>query len=282
LYVGSVKLDSLYSGGVAGFGLEEIAAPDGVLEYSSADNVKNSSQSSYVDSDQFDDEMETMSSPFASRGSARWSEDMPFGNVPLGAWALTKPFCVFAGIQGAAFTLNIFNNPQPAPSKNQADVFYLSGHGYHDDNYFQLPNGATLKAADVQWKEDLDIVIFAGCSLLDVTGDKVLFPRDPFAKPGKYWAVTGPKFFLGYEWLAPLDSSGRPQDIISSWGLSWDLEYDFEDPIAPWEAANRASQAWNASAIDATFNVPFGKVAWHFRKIFGSLYAWESVPESTW
>ena len=290
LYFGSVRTDTLSSdvvggGFAAAFNPDPVVEwgrPDGVVEHCSADDVKNSAQSSYADSDAFDQWLANTDPAWTQRGKGRWAEDVAGGNVPADGWPLTKSFVVAAGIEN--FTMNILGLLVPATIYNQSDVLYFSGHGYHDENYFRLPNGEKLKPSDVQggpWKKDLDIVIFAGCSLLDVTGDKVTFGRDPNLHPGKYWAYTGPRYFLGYEWTAPLDSTGAPATIAQSWARSWDLAEGFGDPILPWEDANRSQQKWNAAAIDSSrSDIP--KTAWHFKRQFGSLYIWRAVSENNW
>ncbi len=287
LYFGSVRTDSL-SGDVAGSGfapaafnpdpVAEWGRPDGVLEHCSGDDVKNSAQSSYADSDAFDQWLANTSPPFIQRGKGRWSEDVPNGNVPPDGWPLSQAFMVAGGVD--LFQTFALNLQLPSAIYNQADVLYFSGHGYHADNYFRLPNGEKLKPGDVnsgQWKKDLDIVIFAGCALLDVTGNKT----GSGLHPGQYWAKTGPRFFLGYEGTAPLDSTGAPAATAQDWARRWDMVQSFGDPIGPWEQANRGqtvSQRWNAAAIDAT--VP--RIAYHFRRLYGVVYVWEGVPESQW
>jgi hypothetical protein len=291
LYFGSVRTDTLSSdvadGGFAPAAFDpdpvvEWGRPDGVLEHCSADDVKNSAQSSYADSDAFDQWLANTSPAFIQRGKGRWSEDIPNGNVPPDGWPLTKAFVVAGGVD--LFQTFALGLQLPSAIYNQADVLYFSGHGYHADNYFRLPNGEKLMPSDLPrfvggkpgpWKKDLDIVIFAGCSLLDVSGDKSGSSRHP----GKYWATTGPRYFLGYEWTAPLDSTGSPATIAQDWARGWDLVEGFGDPILPWENANRSEQKWNAAAINADV-VP--KTGWHFRHVFGQLYVWEAVPESQW
>lgn len=159
---------------------------------------------------------------------------------------------------------------------NQADYLYFSGHGLHDENYLAFPNGVKFVPGEVaggEWKDDLEIVLFAGCSVLDVTGDK--FPGNA-NRPGKAWAKKGPTYFLGYEGSAPGDAGGAPTTIAERWALEWDLTFDRGEPVGAWEIANRASLAWNASVID---NSAATSIAWHF---VGPAHDWRPVPETQW
>jgi hypothetical protein len=237
---------------------------DGVTEFASADDAIGSG-SNFSDSDTFDDRM----TGWTSRGKAR--APLP---IPQGAVLLTKSFMKAAGLQlievihGTLVTTNYF--------VNQADFLYFSGHGYHDENYLDLTAGEFRpgELAGGEWKKDLEIVILAGCSVLDVTGDK--WPGNS-NRPGKAWAKLGPTYLLGYEAAAPSDDSGAPSEIIGTWYDWWSFLYDYGDPIPAWEYANENSSAWNASAIDCSVSP---KVAWHFTGIY--FHSWDDVPESQW
>jgi hypothetical protein len=273
LFTGSAHTDKLKSSSVSILSIPSSstnaaggnAKDDGVAEYASADNATESG-SDWNDSDAFDSGME--SSGFTSRGRARVPAPVPSGRI-----IMTKTFMKAAGVRsmlvvlGSLVTTNFL--------ENQADVFYYSGHGFHDANVLGLPPLA-FGPGDVgggEWKKDLEIMIFAGCSVLDVTNDKLSGP----AKPGKAWAKTGPTYFLGYEGSAPGDAGGAPLTIIQTWHDEWDLTYSFGDPIPAWDTANRGSSAWNASALDCSVSP---KVAWHYTGTF--FHTWTSVPESSW
>jgi hypothetical protein len=275
VFVGSVETESLLPSGSSSLSLPSPnpnpvggnSHDDGVGEDASADNAIESG-SNYNDSDHFDDEMG--STPFQSRGKARAGLGNPAGSV-----ILTKSFMKAAGVQrielihGSLVTTNYL--------ENQADFLYYSGHGYHDDNFLDFPFGE-FRPSDVaggEWKKDLEIVFFAGCSVLDVTGDK--WPSGNTNRPGKAWAKIGPTYFLGYEASAPGDSGGAPYDIIGAWYDEWYFLQDTGDPILPWGDANEASSAWNAAALDCSVSP---KVAWHFTGTFA--HTWTSVPESSW
>jgi hypothetical protein len=206
------------------------------------------------------------------RGSARAPAPPPVGKIEV-----TKSFMTSAGATYIFLTAGI--KTMPIIFENQADYFYFSGHGHHDANTLEITTGTTFTPSDVargQWKKDLEIVILAGCSVLDVTGDKVPFPYNASAKPGKAWAKTGPTYFLGYEWKAPLDRQGTA-DIVQRWEQEWEVD-GFGNPIRAWMAANEAFGFRNACAIDCSVSP---KVAWHFVRR-NRTWILEMVPEDRW
>lgn len=167
--------------------------------------------------------------------------------------------------------------------KDQADFLYYSGHGHSDVNSFTIGANkfSPSHLSRGQWKDpkqgaDLDIVIFAGCSLMDVTGT-----QDPnmglTAHNGKAWAATGPKYFLGYEGYAPLDNTGLPQQIIERWADEWEFTGSFGKPFEAWKTANDAANRHQAAVLDTT-TVP--REAWHFIKRLNLFWVWEKVPDS--
>lgn len=133
---------------------------------------------------------------------------------------------------------------------NQADYFYYSGHGNH--RWGMVDDFEPAVVADY-WKRDLDCVIFAGCSVLDVNDYNNNFlsptgewdPDDHAASPGKLWAATGPKVLLGYNYYAPQDSSRAPERIMRSW-LS--LRQTMGD-VDAWMRANDNRNGHNACTI---------------------------------
>ena len=80
---------------------------------------------------------------------------------------------------------------------NQADIFYYSGHGHHDIN--NLDGGFTPAMAGGMWNKDLDCVILAGCSVLDINDYNNNYIDDEqshHASPGKAWELTAQTCFL--------------------------------------------------------------------------------------
>ncbi|MBU1599031.1 hypothetical protein KKG61_02825 [bacterium] len=132
--------------------------------------------------------------------------------------------------------------------KNQADWFYYSGHGYCRDLWWwwipwlppEEPERQTeiriyegdkkklfgYKDAQGKWNENLDTVIFAACSVLDVNDYNGNYNDDwwplpeqgPSDKifPGEKWATVGPKHLLGYNYYAPLGPI-IDTEIINRW-----------------------------------------------------------------
>ncbi|MBI4232777.1 hypothetical protein HY605_06110 [Candidatus Peregrinibacteria bacterium] len=98
--------------------------------------------------------------------------------------------------------------------ESQADIFYYSGHGRHDDKVFIIPLGGYPRTTDFKknkyWNKGLDLAIIAGCSLLDI-GNKnqkrnrlgVVYQN---TNPGKDMAASGAKYLVGYNAGAPADN----------------------------------------------------------------------------
>lgn len=267
-YTGAFRTDSLQtSSGMQMMSLSTYGEPDGVVEHASADYAGESG-STFGDSDTFDSFMSIWS---YSRGHAR----APFtaGDIPM-----TSSFLKAAGYEflvAKVGTVPVYTNS----IENQADFLYISTHGLHDQNWLFLANEEQFSPGVIKnsWKRDLDIVIISGCSVLDVTGNK--WPGNPY-RPGKVWVDLGPKYFLGYEASAPGDSSGVPSQIVNSFSLSWEVNYDFGSPVQAWMNANGDAKAWNACALDC--NHPKGqRIAWHWIKRY-YMNVLEQVPESSW
>ena len=133
---------------------------------------------------------------------------------------------------------------------NQADFFYYSGHGHHRWGTVDDFDPAAVAG---YWKRDLDCVIFAGCSVLDINDYNNNFlnpagtwnPAEHAASPGKRWEAKGPKVLLGYNYYAPQDSSRAPERIMRSW---LNLRRTMGD-VDAWMKANDNINGRNACAI---------------------------------
>ena len=154
---------------------------------------------------------------------------------------------------------------------NQADIFYYSGHGSFVDEALQsssdpISYGFLPSMTIGKWHKDLECVVFAGCSILNI-GD---FRSKSFVKwktkakywfrkkqsqnggnPGLAWENVGPKYLLGYCWTAPLDSEGAPEIATA---FVNNLKSNMAK-IDAWRNANNGASALNACAID-TSSVP--------------------------
>lgn len=133
---------------------------------------------------------------------------------------------------------------------NQADYFYYSGHGHHK---LGTVDDFEPSVISDHWKKDLDCVIFAGCSVLDINDynnnflnpDGVWDPEDHVASPGKLWESKGPSVLLGYNYYAPQDSTHAPERIARSWV---NLRQTMGDADA-WMKANDNKNGRNACVI---------------------------------
>ena len=133
---------------------------------------------------------------------------------------------------------------------NQADYFYYSGHGRHREG---AVDGFSPDAVADSWKRDLDCVIFAGCSVLDINdyNNNFLNPAGTWdsaehaASPGRLWEAVGPKVLLGYNYYAPQDSSRAPERIMRSW---LNLRRTMGD-VDAWMKANDNRNGHNACTI---------------------------------
>ena len=132
---------------------------------------------------------------------------------------------------------------------NQADYFYFSGHGEHYGNVIHNGdgnNGIGPSTVKDYWGRDLDCVIIAGCSVLDINDYNNHFPGASHTlSPGKVWERTGPQRFLGYAAQAPGDAGGAPTRIINSWVSNRGTLGD----VNAWMKANADNRAWNACVI---------------------------------
>lgn len=154
---------------------------------------------------------------------------------------------------------------------NQCDVFYISGHGSHSANKIQ--GLFTPDMAGAYWGRDLDCLILAGCSLLDVNDYNGHYSgTEHTLSPGKAWAQTGPSILLGYNFIAPGDRGGAPARIAEAWCANRAAKGDVE----AWMDANAANHAWNACAIDRNRYVYFSS------SFFNKFHLLREVPRREW
>ncbi len=253
------------------------AQQDNVSEFTSVDLVTDS-KSNFKDSDAFESGM----APDESlRGHARKDTDreppMDGDETKLIA-PLNADFLHAAGVQFLQFRSPGRQRKVFSPSRqiqNQADMFYYSGHGSREGEI-----AGTLwkpELARQHWNGDLDTLIFAGCSVLTMhdyarkwlyrayyaplEAPSVVARRDPTAIKviprtlGDAWRqpdpeVSGPRLFLGYQYLAPRDTQGSDL-IIADWVRS-------QQDAEAWMDVNQKSRPFppfpspglNACAVD--------------------------------
>ena len=156
---------------------------------------------------------------------------------------------------------------------NQADYFYYSGHGRHSDGSLAgLSDGTRLTPTLVSsyWDRDLNCVIFAGCSILDINDYNGNYEDDSAhnCSPGKLWsAISGPESFLGYAYKAPSDIQNA-DEIIRAWITNRNI-----GDVEAWMLANDNRNGRNACAIDNKRNFHY------FKKLFWLTYKHTIIPK---
>lgn len=201
-----------------------------------------------VDGSDLSDSLAFEGMALAHRGRASNERTLTLDSTPPNS-ELSESFFKAAGAEVLSVS---YGGVQSARRQimNQADYFYYSGHGHH--RWGTVDDFEPGDVADY-WRKDLDCVIFAGCSVLDINDYNNNFlsqsgvwdPEDHAASPGKLWETTGPKVLLGYNYYAPRDDGGAPQRIINSWR---DNRASMGD-VNAWMKANAENRAWHACAI---------------------------------
>ena len=155
---------------------------------------------------------------------------------------------------------------------NQADYFYYSGHGHHQSG---MVDDFEPSVVSDYWKKDLNCVIFAGCSVLDINdynNNFILDPEDHIASPGKLWETTGPNVLLGYNYYAPQDATGIPEIIVQEW---INFRQTMGD-VDAWMNANDNRNGRNACAIVSNDRYVY------FEKIVKGFYLRKEVNKKEW
>ena len=129
--------------------------------------------------------------------------------------------------------------------QRQADILYYSGHGSHDTGVL---NGVAGPSEVSNHWHDVDTVVFAGCSVLDIedkAGHYSGTTAGHSASPGRKWiSASGAGILLGYAYKAPRDEQGAV-DIIGDWCAMRSSTGDAE----AWMKANDNPAGRNACAI---------------------------------
>ena len=205
-----------------------------------------------IDSDCFDEN--TMGRLYG-RARGRWGGNAD-AQIPEGEFNLKTVQAAGTGCLMASCGASCSTKKQ---CQQQADVFYYSGHGEHDTGRLY---GVAVPADVTNHWRDVETVIFAGCSVLDIgdKGNHYSNPSSHSASPGLKWAATsGASALLGYCWKAPLDNQGSAQ-ILGSWCANRTTMGD----VAAWMKANDRRSGRNACAIRI---LPNGKIEYrYFRK----------------
>lgn len=277
------------------------------VTYASADYVKNRNQSDYTDSNAFDQQMRwenddaMWSLDTFSTGSAR------SGIPPQSTIQMTKAFLRAGGAVPVITVVagNAVRYLQPV----QANVLYISTHGYSGDSTLATADGkfGPNDIKNGEWKKGLCMVIIADCSVLDVTGDKWnnfsyrnifgKYPPDPL--PGYDWLNAGPCLLLGYEGRAPQDKPlkglppGVPEKVVRRFFTYWQDQGALDqygnttfDPAIAWVRANQdfvsdigSPSSRNACAIRCCSSP---RTVVHLRGQSGGAWRLEELPETNW
>lgn len=222
---------------------------DGVGEFADADITAPE------DSDAFAAGMSPKKNMGEARNEGDGDEMIPPVDIAfMQAAGIEKLTATFGGASDTAFI------------KNQADWFYYSGHGYSTDSIWPSEiQGKILMGDGVnffgssdalgKWNEDLEKVVFAACSVLDINDYNGNFDDDgdgtkevgPASKvfPGEGWANTGPKHLLGYNASAP---AGPYTDtaIVNEWLNALSIK----GITQAWVDVNYRYTAYNYAVID--------------------------------
>jgi tetratricopeptide (TPR) repeat protein len=166
---------------------------------------------------------------------------------------------------------------------NNPDILYLSGHGFHDIAGFQYNSQDTFSPNDLikdkHW-HDIDILIFSACSILDINDyhGNYTDPNSHNFSPGKKWAKTGPKYFLGYCHYSPTDIYSA--NIISEWCRLYEKR---GDAIEAWGSQNVTNQSVGMSACAIDASKPVGqRVYWYYVDHYIDDRIWFEVQEKEW
>ena len=119
-------------------------------------------------------------------------------------------------------------------------------------------------------------MIFSSCSILDVNdynGNYSYDPQNHMASPGKLWETVGPQVLLGYNFVAPSDSSGRPARVMEEWRSIRGMVGD----VKAWMNVNALWGSPNACAIEKGVRYVYFKKSrngWFIKE--------KSVPKENW
>ncbi len=273
------------------------AEQDGVKEIAWFDLVKDPTQSNLSDSQALEAGNSNVPEKDKRGRSYKEAKIKTNGDRPI-----DKTFVMAGGAQ--LITAEFAGAPsEKRQLADQADVFYISGHGHygngklevgHYDNQgnFVVPSDPVpaedlLGAADMKWDKDAEVVIVGGCSVFGIQTRKFRFPsmnrkdralfddnypgNDP--SPGEVWEFVQPKVKLGYCFTAPTDVQGSAA-IASTFQA---LVTAGQDPVAAWGAANNGTVGVNACAID-TRTSPHQY--WYLHRVGLKTFQWSQVVKN--
>lgn len=244
------------------WGLLPLQNEDAVNEMSWLD-VPETSEQNLSDSTEFS------SLGYAFRGKAIVASDPNLEGSP----PVSQRSRSFLKAAGCEIILASYGNVDSEKRQimNQADYFYYSGHGSHYANTIQ----GNFSPLDVSgyWNRDLDVVIIAGCSVLDINDYNSHYEGSEHGlSPGMAWEQAGPSVLLGYNYYAPSDASGAPASIMATWVDNRAVMGD----ISAWMHANDNKNGRNACAIEK------GSAYHYFHKVMPGFYIQRTINKEDW
>ncbi len=269
----SLSWDELLALGV--FLLE--AADSVENEFISVDYIRNAESNDH-DSEAFHDGMTNAGFPFRGKGR-RYDETGQNGDESALVLSLNDAVLQAGGVQFLQVRAPGSGGSVVSPVRqveDQADVLYYSGHGSHDGKYITYGPTEKFFAADAEsaWKGgDIDTVIIAGCSILDIkdyndnAGFAPVFgwPQiNHTASPGEVWMGTGPKVFLGYNYVAPLDTQGGEVNATKQIVDSWFVKGGTSDPVNAWIEANEEATVNNSQIATNVCAIVQTATSWEY------------------
>lgn len=273
--------------------------PMGNIEFSSLDWCASTS-SSFEDSNNFESRIKFKSGSIplvSARGPGNSERNMievdhggEVRSIPGWAAKANREYFIGGGAAYVDIRLAGGGGGKKALCREQVDWLYLSVHGWHSADQEPYPSacieltdwegdGASghreyVLPEEVEWNKDLDLVVIAGCSVLDINdyNDNYLGSKHNDS-PGKRWADTGPSILLGYNAGGPADRHAG-ENIAFNWGL----HQESHGQIGAWRDANREASAWNACAISVNISYSY----FHTTTILGGTVDadWTTVPWS--
>ncbi|MCL6613148.1 MAG: hypothetical protein K6U03_00785 [Firmicutes bacterium] len=175
---------------------------DNLQEFCSFDAINSTN---YNDSNMFDSLCQGIQK-ISARDVGNWS-DKPkilylnyIDKGPIPPWS-AKANLAYLRTPGAVFVVvSTGKKIESHMIQSPVDWFYISAHGHLISGNILIGDGIEVGYNDVDWKnKDIDVIFFALCSILSI---------DPETGrgSGKYWAKTGPRCLLGYNFTAPPDN----------------------------------------------------------------------------
>ena len=233
------------------------------LSFTTLDYVKNSSDSNFEDSAEFISQFQQLG--YLNKGTFKDQKatSIAIENLNNPIMPNSVSAMQYAGVE--YLKIECYNNFRVIPFACQADILYFSGHGIMKTGNLLI--GSTSNNNDItftpemvndHWKSNLKVVIFAGCSVLNMRSVFYIYNT-----PGLYWKDKGPYLFLGYAGKAPKDMQNNfntTQKIVKDFVGILKKNNNYKKS---WINANAYDYGYNACCID-TINKQFLFFNWNW------------------